>query len=200
MPQLQFSLHRATVRGGDTLPLPQGVNAVFVLSGMANGKGTGTGFLAEQIHAEETCEFLAFSISDKPPVGAPLAHSVAEVAVPFVVRLDEVAFPPGAVAYRHVHPGPGFRHLRFGHLSLSADEHSFDAQTGDTWFEPANSPVRAEARLESRFVRCMALPPQYLGQSTLRILDPLEVELPRHQVTHRHLDHLIESWPYGDAG
>ena len=35
-----------------------------------------------------------------------------------VLRCDRVDFPPGGVAYRHVHPGPGIRRILYGELTI----------------------------------------------------------------------------------
>ena len=110
-----------------------------------------------------------------------------------LLRLDEVAFPQGAVAYRHIHPGPGIRVLVEGSLRLIADDHTFDVEVGGAWVEGANSPVRAEniAEGRSRFVRAMILPVALEGKPSIDILDPADREKPRLQVTHRHVDHIF---------
>jgi hypothetical protein len=112
-----------------------------------------------------------------------------------LLRLDEVCFPPNAIAYRHVHAGAGFRHLLRGALRIEADNHTDQMEVGSTWFEAANSPVRATATAQngvSSFVRCMLLPASALGKSTLDILSKEDAALPRLQSTHRHTDQLIE--------
>ncbi|WP_133175980.1 hypothetical protein [Yoonia sediminilitoris] len=93
---------------------------------------------------------------------AAIASEWISVDFTCVVRLVEVAFPPGTVAYSHVHAGAGFGHLRWGYLQLEADDHAFEAHRGDTWFEAANSLVQATATLhaeETRFALCMEIPP-----------------------------------------
>lgn len=136
---------------------------------------------------------IGFSLSDVMPDKA-LASEQIEVALPALLRLDEVSFPPGAVAYRHTHPGPGFRYLRRGRLTLEA-EHSFTAVAGDWWFEPANAPVRATAGTdaETRFVRGIVLPADYLGKSSFTLCDPADAALERRQTTHRHVDLILEA-------
>lgn len=127
------------------------------------------------------------------PVQGPVLYSAAVTlaAGPALLRLDEVFFPPGAIAYRHTHPGPGIRHLVRGRLHLQADDHAFEIAAGDSWFEAALSPVRATALEQSSFVRCMILPPEFEGKSTLTILSEADRGLPRLQQTHRHVDTLI---------
>lgn len=139
---------------------------------------------------------IVYLLSDKPALAGALASEQIDVTFPCLLRLDEVAFPPGAQAYRHVHPGPGFRHLRWGALHLDADDHEFDATPGFTWFEAANSPVRATASsdaTETRFVRCMILPVDYEGKPTIQILDPRDADRPKKQVTYRHVDTVLTS-------
>lgn len=130
------------------------------------------------------------------------AHLWQKIALPAIsesseilFRLDEVTFPPGATAYRHVHPGDGIRFLTDGELRLVSDHHEELATPGHAWFEAANSPVRAEASFDhevTRFVRVMVLPTAYAGQSTINILDPAEAALERQQVTQRHIDEIVQ--------
>ncbi|MDB4213768.1 hypothetical protein N9741_02740, partial [Octadecabacter sp.] len=66
---------------------------------------------------------------------------------------------------------------------------------GDSWFEPANSPVRAVALQGSgvaRFVRCMVIPLADVGRSTFKLCAPEDAHLPRLQMTHRHFDHVFQ--------
>jgi quercetin dioxygenase-like cupin family protein len=128
---------------------------------------------------ETTGEVLTTAMADLPPG-------------PVLLRLDQVSFPPGAVAYRHVHAGPGIRYLDRGALHLQADDHAFDAALGDSWFEDANSPVRATAAVESRFLRFMALPVEYAGKPSIKILSAEDAALPRRQTTHRFLERIVQ--------
>lgn len=178
---------------------PNGPGALFVLSGECD-LGTETvvaesgGFLAPManITTQTAAEVLIFGLTAEKPKRDVLAcEAVTDLPHPRLLRLDEVSFPPGAIAYRHTHPGPGFRFLRHGALHLQADDHGFDAAPGQVWFEPAHSPVRATAGLdhaETRFVRFMVLPPAFQGKPTINILDPADAALPKRQSTHRHVD------------
>lgn len=122
----------------------------------------------------------------------------AQVALPrqgWALRLDEVAFPVGAVAHRHTHSGSGWRCLVAGSLRIEAKDHTTIMNRGDCWFEPARSPVRAVALHDSgttRFVRCMVIPLADLGHSTFQLCAPEDADLPRLQVTHRHFDHPVQ--------
>ena len=79
----------------------------------------------------------------------------------WALRLDEVAFPVGAIAHRHTHSGGGWRHLVSGSLRIEAEHDTSVMNAGDSWFEPAHIPVRAVALQGlgvTRFVRCMVIP------------------------------------------
>lgn len=120
-------------------------------------------------------------------------HRVTVPAGAVLMRVDQVTFPLGAVAYRHVHAGAGIRVLDRGELHLYADDHDFIRRPGQSWFEAANSPVRAEAStaVGARFIRFMVVPPAYAGKPTIRFLDPADAARPRHQVTHRFFERVI---------
>ena len=197
-----LSLYRLDFAAGETKSWPEGIGAALVAEGtLASGDHIFIGQGTPQPTAITQAVVLCFMLTKTQGTGKNCLESqVVEVPEPFLLRLDEVAFPPGAQAYRHVHPGPGFRHLLRGQLRLEADDHSFDAKVGDTWFEAANSPVRATATAsepETRFVRCMILPPHFQGRPTISILDPRDAERPKRQTTHRHVDRILDHF---DAG
>lgn len=197
----QLSMLHLTLPPDQTQPLPCSCGAGFVLSGSCDAAKMGEGWLiqpAQSVTAgADGAVLLIFALGAR--TGQPKAQETLDLPKgPALLRLDEVAFPPDAVAYRHVHPGPGFRYLRHGQLHLQADDHGFTAQADDHWFEAANSPVRATASAnhpETRFVRCMILPPQFQGQPTIQILDASDAQRPKRQTTHRHVDHLLDPLP-----
>jgi len=102
----------------------------------------------------------------------------------WVVRCDRVDFPPGGVAYRHVHPGPGIRRILRGELTIergSGEPRTY--RTGDSWLEEADDPVLATAAEteETTFVRVLLLPAEWAGKRTIRYLDPADEERPKLQ-------------------
>ena len=101
----------------------------------------------------------------------------------WLMRCDRVDFPPGAVAFRHVHPGPGIRRLLFGELTVTTGGITTTHRTGDPWFESGPEPVYADssASEESAFVRVMLLPAEWAGQRTIRYLDPADASRPGGQ-------------------
>jgi quercetin dioxygenase-like cupin family protein len=153
---------------------------------------------------------LIFALSDAPHAGARhrIEHALqegtrlvwevlaaapadarvwAEVDVPpegWIARLDRVDFPPGGVAYRHVHPGPGIRRLLHGELTIDRGDGAPRRYTaGDAWFEGADDPVLATAsELEdTAFVRVLLLPSAWAGKRTIRYVHPADEDKPRLQ-------------------
>jgi hypothetical protein len=101
----------------------------------------------------------------------------------WIVRCDRVDFPPGAVAHRHVHPGPGIRRLLHGELTIEREEGVRTYRAGEAWFEDANDPVRATASPteDTGFVRVLLLPAEWAGRRTIRYLDPTDEAKPTLQ-------------------
>jgi quercetin dioxygenase-like cupin family protein len=127
---------------------------------------------------------LVWELSQYGGAGAALAAEVeVDRRATWVMRCDRVDFPPGAVAYRHVHPGPGIRRLLHGELTIDADDRSRVYREGGAWFEDADYAVRATAspEEETAFVRVMVLPAEWAGKRTVRYLDPADEEKPKLQ-------------------
>ena len=115
------------------------------------------------------------------------AALVAEVeldpAVGWVVRCDRIDFPPGGIAHRHVHPGPGIRRLLFGELTIDAEGNARSIGPGGAWFEGPDYPVLATASPteDTAFVRVLLLPREWEGKRTIRYLDPADEAKPKLQ-------------------
>jgi quercetin dioxygenase-like cupin family protein len=114
--------------------------------------------------------------------GAALAVEV-DAGTGWVVRCDRIDFPPGGVAYRHVHPGPGIRRLLHGELTIDAEGMSRTYGPGGAWFEAADYPVLATASATeaTAFVRVLLLPSQWAGRRTIRYVEPADEDKPRLQ-------------------
>ncbi len=112
-----------------------------------------------------------------------------------VMRLDQVDFPPAAIAYRHTHPGAGIRYLVSGGLHVDGEHGADDMTPGKAWFEEANAPVKATAvdRISTRFVRLMLLPEEYLGRPTLTLINKADATRPRLQTNTRHFDQRVDT-------
>ncbi|MDE0196126.1 MAG: hypothetical protein OXP08_11310 [bacterium] len=118
------------------------------------------------------------------PAGATLAAAVdLDDSQPWVMRCDRVDFPPGAIAYRHVHPGPGIRRLLFGELTITTGGVTTTYRAGGAWFEIGPEPIYAESSTseESAFVRVMLLPAEWAGRRTIRYTDPADADRPARQ-------------------
>jgi len=116
--------------------------------------------------------------------GAALAAEVKlDPAGGWVVRCDRIDFPPGGVAHRHVHPGPGIRRLLSGELTIDAEGIERTFGPGEAWFEGPGYPVLATASASeaTAFVRVLLLPREWEGKRTIRYLDPADEARPKLQ-------------------
>ncbi len=91
--------------------------------------------------------------------------------------------PPGGIAYRHTHPGPGIRRILHGELTIDRDGSVQTYRAGDSWLEGSDDPVLATASATEHtgFVRVLLLPAEWAGKRTIRYLDPADAEKPRLQ-------------------
>jgi hypothetical protein len=112
----------------------------------------------------------------------------------WIVRCDRIDFPPGGVAYRHVHPGGGIRRLLFGSLEIDALGQVATYGPGEAWFEGPDHPVLATASAveDTAFVRVMVLPAEWEGRRTIRYLDPRDEEKPKLQRPTVFFDRRLE--------
>ena len=185
---------RPTVRAGPDLT----VNALLSLSEHPSGTTTGPGnrvtydfdadealFGAAVVAGPALCwELLGPGAAQPAAESAALAAAVhLDSARSWLMRCDRVDFPPGAVAYRHTHPGPGIRRLLFGELTITTGGVTNTYRAGDPWFESGPEPVYAESSaLEpSAFVRVMLLPAEWAGRRTIRYADPADADRPARQ-------------------
>jgi len=101
----------------------------------------------------------------------------------WVLRCDRVDFPPGGIAYRHMHPGPGIRRILYGELTIDRGGEAHTYRSGESWLEGADDPVLATASPteETAFVRVLLLPAEWAGMRTIGYLDPADDERPKLQ-------------------
>ena len=126
---------------------------------------------------------LVWELLDDEPADAQVVAAV-DVEAGWIARLDRVDFPPGGIAYRHVHPGPGIRRILHGELTVDRDDgEPRTYRAGGAWFEGADDPVlaTASATQDTAFVRVMLLPVEWAGRRTIRYLDPADEARPRLQ-------------------
>ena len=136
---------------------------------------------------------LVWSLAARAEALVTLCHKgtrALEVEIPgdrpddSVLRCDRVEFPPGGVAYRHVHPGPGIRRILRGELTIDRGDGAPQTyREGEAWFEGADDPVLATASAteETAFVRVLLLPAEWAGRRTIRYVDPADADRPRLQ-------------------
>jgi hypothetical protein len=128
---------------------------------------------------------LLWTIGEPVPGETPALAVEVELdpAVEWIARCDRVDFPPGSVAYRHEHPGPGIRRLLFGSLTIDTEGGSRAYGPGQPWFEGIEQPVLATASETdaTAFARVLLLPSEWAGRRTIRYLDPADDERPKLQ-------------------
>lgn len=122
---------------------------------------------------------------------APAARSAlkleAEVSLDprfdWLMRCDEVGFPPGGVALTHVHQGPGIRICAEGEIAIETQGARNRYAPGEAWFELGPAPVLAPTteREATRFVRCFLLPRALKGRSSIRYVRAEDADAPKVQ-------------------
>jgi quercetin dioxygenase-like cupin family protein len=136
---------------------------------------------------------LAEEDEEHPP---PKLSAAVELdpGVGWLMRCDRIDFPPGGVAYRHTHPGPGIRYLLHGSLRIEESGVTIEYRVHDAWFEVGPDPVVAVAAEteETAFVRVMLLPREWAGKRTIRYVDPGDEDMPKLQRATVFLDEPIE--------
>jgi hypothetical protein len=126
---------------------------------------------------------LEFELGDGGP-GASLSVEVElDRRLHWLIRCDRIDFPPGGIAYRHTHPGPGIRYLLHGSIRIESGGETHDYTPGEPWFESGPEPVLATASAteDSAFVRVLLLPPEWAGKRTIRYVDPADEDRPKLQ-------------------
>lgn len=112
----------------------------------------------------------------------------------WMMRCDRVDFPPGGIAYTHVHSGPGLRCLLRGELMVRVeDSEEWMVRPGETWFERGPDPIYARASDEpTSFVRAMAVPRAYRGRTTITYVKAEDADKPKPQQYTRFVDEFID--------
>lgn len=111
----------------------------------------------------------------------------------WLIRCDQVGFPPGGIAHTHVHQGPGIRCCLEGEITIETCGQTHVYGPGQAWFELGHAPVLApttEAR-DTTFIRCFVLPAQCKSQSSIRYVNPEDATKPKPQRYHIYAEQLI---------
>ena len=111
-----------------------------------------------------------------------------------LMRCDRVDFPPGGIAYTHVHRGPGIRCLLAGSIRVEVNGKAYDIVPGGAWFEAGPDPVLALASKAgpTAFVRVMILPRELQGRSSIRYVKPEDADKPKLQTYRIFVDEIIK--------
>jgi quercetin dioxygenase-like cupin family protein len=101
----------------------------------------------------------------------------------WLMRCDRVDFPPGGIAYRHTHPGPGIRYLLHGSIRIESGGEAHVYSAYEPWFESGPEPVLALVSDddETAFVRVLVVPREWAGKRTIRYVDPADEDKPKLQ-------------------
>lgn len=186
--------------GAKPIYLPRGDRAIFVREGAAHfvTEPTSQYLSADLAHAganqltvaveQESAVLWRFELADGTDLGdeaftlrsAPQATSELKLKVDFdlddrydwLLRCDTVSFPPGGVAWTHLHQGPGLRITRYGEITIETDGTTVSHGPGSPWAEYGVLPVLAPTTPAeaTSFTRCFLLPAQLKGVSSLRTL------------------------------
>lgn len=143
---------------------------------------------------------LSFELVADASSEAKLSASVTlEPGQDRLIRLDRVSFPPGGVAYLHVHQGPGIRVLLTGEIRVETDGHSNSYGPLEAWFEPGPVPVFAAASETepTAFVRCMLLPAELKGKSSIRYVRDEDAAKPKSQEYKVFVDEALDGAAVG---
>src|SRR5687768_15296742 len=155
-----LALYEDLLAPGEARGLPACCRVLYVASGEASSIGANDAWFgmdeARLQAGHEGATVLRWELTDWEPQGAKLASRVElDPWAEHVVRCDRVDFPPGSVAYRHVHPGPGIRCLLAGSIRIERGDGAETYGPFDAWFEGAGEPVLASASdsADTAFVR-----------------------------------------------
>jgi quercetin dioxygenase-like cupin family protein len=172
--------------GDESLSLDAAPRIVYRIDDAEADYGAGPMTLTGPAHV--LCFELVAQASDE----AKLSASV-EIDGEQLIRLDTVSFPPGGVAYRHVHRGPGIRVLLNGEIRIDTDGRSHTYGPWEAWFESGPEPVFAAASQSARttFVRCMVLPAELKGKRSLRYVQDEDADKPKLQEYRMFVDQLL---------
>jgi quercetin dioxygenase-like cupin family protein len=138
---------------------------------------------------------LLWELGDEAADDAVLAARVVlDAGVEWLMRCDRVDFPPGGIAYRHTHPGPGIRCLLHGSIRIESRGETHEYGPFEPWFESGPEPVLAVASEAEKtaFVRVMLLPREWEGKRTIRYVDPADEAKPKLQRATVFFDHPVE--------
>ena len=135
------------------------------------------------VHELDDGTTLVWELLDAEPDDALLAAPV-DVGPGWLMRHDRIDFPPGGIAYRHTHPGPGIRYLL---LRLAPDR----LRRRDPRLRAGGAMVRERPRAgardrvrdggDARSSASCCCPAEWAGKRTIRYVDPADEDRPKLQ-------------------
>lgn len=172
--------------GDESLSLDAAPRIVYRIEQAQADYGTGPVTLSGPAHV------LCFELVAEASSEAKLSAGV-EIDGEQLIRLDTVSFPPGGVAYLHVHRGPGIRVLLEGEIRIETNGQSHSYGPLEAWFESGPVPVLAAASesVPTAFVRCMVLPAELKGKRSLRYVRDEDADKPKLQEYRIFVDELL---------
>ena len=195
MSALALCLTRLRLAPGTRRTLPAAPRVVYVLRGDLDLTVAGVPAARAAVdtawHSSSACEAaagvdgatcLVWALTrdgiPEPAGDVVLAHAIdLDPAREWLMRADRVEFAPAGVALPHGHKGGGIRCLLAGSLLVTVGDGAPRLmRPGDAWFESGREPVlaRADADVETAFVRVSVLPREIRGQSSIVYVDPAD--------------------------
>ncbi|MFT0891484.1 hypothetical protein [Pseudochelatococcus sp. G4_1912] len=114
----------------------------------------------------------------------------------WLLRCDQVTFPPGTVAPVHMHQGPGVRWVVKGEIDAIGPGGVAKLHLpGDSFLENGiDEPVSAKMHKdeETSFLRGLILPRSVKGRPSTRFVHKEDWDRPKRQVYHVHAERFFE--------
>ena len=180
------------VPAGESISLDTGPRVVYRIDEEEAAYSTGAVTLTGPAHV------LSFELVRAPSDSAKLSAPVeVEKDADWLIRLDRVSFPPGGVAYLHVHRGPGIRVLLEGEIRIDTNGTSNHYEPLEAWFESGPVPVFAAASeaAPTSFVRCMVLPAELQGKRSITYVRDEDADKPKPQEYKVFVDEPLNGLP-----
>jgi len=203
----RLALYGAQLEPGGEVAFERGTSVVVVREGKVTAPGTDGDPVARQAGeawvqrspsrvvddgASAWLNWWTLTPADEPmdDEGLLLARVITVDTPTCLLRCDQVAFPPGGVAYLHTHAGPGIRTLISGTLRVETNGEVHEYVPGDSWFEPGPAPVfAASSKFEGgAFLRVLVLPVAYKGRSSITYVREEDRLKPKDQTYSIYLD------------
>lgn len=189
--------------------LPRAARAIYVLTGgimiedvdreqhvVTDGAWTSGGELG--LRATADTRIWRWELTRGPAAGAPRSAPFVTSTLKFatevelddgfswMMRCDQVSFPPGGTAWTHLHQGPGVRVCLEGEITIETEGTRRTYGPGEAWVEKGTEPVLAPTTQEqaTRFIRCFLLPRALGNRSSLRYALADDADKPKEQAYH----------------